>query len=80
MLYPASITGRVTNRSILTRSQNAGSIPRTPRVRRSFANTGRNSLGADRLLRLPQRAPAATYFELLMSLPAKRTLSQLLHA
>jgi hypothetical protein len=68
------------NRSILVRSQNAGSIPQTRRMRRSFANTTRNGLGIDRVLRLPRRHPAATYFELLMSLPAKRTLSQLLHA
>jgi len=68
------------NRSIPTRSQNAGSIPQTRKVRRFFANTRRNSLGAERLQRLSEPRSAATYFELLMSLPAKRTLPQLLHA
>ena len=67
------------NRSILARSQSAGSIPQIRNVRRFFANSSRNA-HSGRSMRLREQRPAATYFELLMSLPAKRTLPQLLHA
>ncbi len=62
------------------RSHSAGQISQTRSVRRFFANTSRSGLRTRRLPRLFEQRAAATYFELLMSLPAKRSLPQLLHA
>ena len=67
------------NSSILTDSQ----INRSAQakiVRQFFSNPRSRSRNGNRPAQRPQNAPAATYFELLMSLPAKRTLPQLLHA
>jgi len=66
--------------SIRSHSQTAGQISQTRSVRPFFANTGRSGLCTRRSPRLFEQRPAATYFELLMSLPAKRSLPQLLHA
>jgi hypothetical protein len=62
------------------RSHSAGQISQTRSVRRFFANASRSGLRTRRSPRLFEQRAAATYFELLMSLPAKRSLPQLLHA
>jgi hypothetical protein len=66
--------------SIRSHSQTAGQISQTRSVRRLFANTGRSGLRTQPSPRLFEQRPAASYFELLMSLPAKRSLPQLLRA
>lgn len=61
--------------SIRSHSQTAGQISQT----RSVASTSRSGPCTQRSPRLFEQRPAATYFELLMSLPAKRSLPELLH-
>ena len=68
------------NRSIRSHSRAASPGFEARSSRRLLAHTSRDVHRTGPPIGLRAQRPMATYFELLMSLPAKRTLSQLLHA